>query len=253
MGRRMFSTDITESDAFVDMPGSTQALYFHLGMYVDHEGFVGNPKQIMRKMNASDDDMKLLEAKRFIISFPSGIIVIKHHLMHNQIRKDRFIPTVYTEERKLIFIKENGSYTDSPENGKPLLETTQKIKKQTKRIAKTPKIENSIQYLKSIPEDDMKEMSQKYSISEHFIKLRADDVFTYCGSKGRKYSNYKMALINFIKTRIREHPEEKIKPVSYSKPIETVELTEEQRAENSKKIKEMKESLSGKFSVKAQK
>lgn len=76
--RRMFARAIIDSDAFLDMPLSTQALYFHLSMNADDEGFVGNPKKIQKMIGARDDDYQILVSKRFILAFPSGIIVIKH-------------------------------------------------------------------------------------------------------------------------------------------------------------------------------
>ena len=110
--RRMFAKTIIDSDAFIDMPLSTQALYFHLSMRADDDGFINNPKKIMRMIGASDDDFKLLCLKKFIIPFDSGIVVIKHWKIHNYIQKDRYKPTVYSEEKKLITTKENGAYTD---------------------------------------------------------------------------------------------------------------------------------------------
>lgn len=109
--RRMFAKTIIDSDAFLDMPLSTQALYFHLSMRADDEGFINNPKKIQRMVGASDDDLKLLIAKSFIIIFESGIIVIKHWKIHNYIRGDRLHNTNYTEERALLNIKDNGAYT----------------------------------------------------------------------------------------------------------------------------------------------
>ena len=109
--RRLFSSDIVESDAFIDMPISCHALYFHLGMNADDDGFV-NPRKIMRMIGASDDDLKVLLGKRFLLSFQNGVVVIKHWLIHNTIRKDRYKPTRYTEEIKSLFIKENKAYTD---------------------------------------------------------------------------------------------------------------------------------------------
>lgn len=110
--RRMFAKTIIDSDAFLDMPLSTQALYFHLSMRADDDGFINNPKKIQRMIGASDDDLKVLVAKRFIIPFESGIVVIKHWKIHNYIQKDRYKPTVYAEEKKLIDVKGNGAYTD---------------------------------------------------------------------------------------------------------------------------------------------
>lgn len=110
--KRMFSKQITESDAFVDMPVSTQLLYFHLNMEADDDGFVSNPKRIMRTLNVADDDLKILLAKRFLLSFESGVVVIKHWLLHNAIRKDMYKETQYLDEKNTLKIKENGVYTE---------------------------------------------------------------------------------------------------------------------------------------------
>ena len=109
--RRMFAKKITESDAFLDMPSSTQMLYFHLSMNADDDGFVNNPKKIQRMCGASDDDFKLLVAKSFVILFESGVIVIKHWKMHNYIQSDRYKPTDYIEEKSMLGLKQNKAYT----------------------------------------------------------------------------------------------------------------------------------------------
>ena len=110
--RRMFTQKIIDSDAFLDMPLSTQALYFHLNMRADDDGFVNNPKRIQRTIGASEDDLKLLFAKRFVIGFESGVLVIKHWRMHNTLRKDRYNPTQYQDEYKVLRIKDNNAYTE---------------------------------------------------------------------------------------------------------------------------------------------
>lgn len=109
--RRMFAKTIIDSDAFIDMPLSTHALYFHLSMRADDDGFINNPRKIQRMIGASDDDLKLLVTKRFIIPFESGIVVIKHWKIHNYIRGDRKKDTVYPEEMALLTEKENGAYS----------------------------------------------------------------------------------------------------------------------------------------------
>lgn len=109
--RRMFAKTIIDSDSFLDMPLSTQALYFHLSMRGDDEGFVNNPKKIARMVGASDDELKVLIAKKFIIGFESGVIVIKHWKIHNYIRGDRIRETNYIDERNMLQTKENGAYT----------------------------------------------------------------------------------------------------------------------------------------------
>lgn len=109
--RRMFSKSIIDSDAFLDMPLSTQALYFHLSMRADDDGFVNSPKKIARLLGCGDDDAKLLLAKKFIISFDSGVIVIKHWRIHNYIQKDRYKQTNYHDEMGLLAIDKNNGYT----------------------------------------------------------------------------------------------------------------------------------------------
>jgi hypothetical protein len=117
--RRMFTLEIVDSDAFLDMPQSSQLLYYHLGMRADDDGFVGNPKKIIRMVGANDDDYKILVAKRFILTFESGVIVIKHWKMNNFIRPDRYKGTQYVQERQSLYIKENGSYSELDTTGIP--------------------------------------------------------------------------------------------------------------------------------------
>ena len=113
--RRMFAKSIIDSDAFLDMPLSAQCLYFHLAMRADDDGFINNPKKIQRMVGASEDDLKLLIAKRFIIVFDTGVVVIKHWRIHNYIQKDRYHETNYIEEKSRLSIKDNGAYTmDTP-------------------------------------------------------------------------------------------------------------------------------------------
>lgn len=108
--RRMFAKTIIDSDAFLDMPLTTQALYFHLSMRADDDGFVNNPKKIQRMVGASDDDAKLLIAKQFIIPFESGVVVIRHWKIHNYIRKDTYSETKCKAEKKCLELDENQAY-----------------------------------------------------------------------------------------------------------------------------------------------
>lgn len=110
--RRMFTQKIINSDAFLEMPCSAQALYFHLGMRADDDGVVNNPQTVARTCNASTDDLKLLLAKRFILPLDGGLIVIKHWRMHNLLRKDRYNPTQYQLQLSVLTLKGDGSYTE---------------------------------------------------------------------------------------------------------------------------------------------
>lgn len=108
--RRMFAKTIIDSDAFLDMPLSTQALYFHLSMRGDDDGFINNPKKIQRMLGCTDDDVKLLIAKQFVIPFDSGVVVIKHWRIHNYIRVDRYKETIYQQEKQQLVVKEDKGY-----------------------------------------------------------------------------------------------------------------------------------------------
>lgn len=116
--RRMFSPDIIDSDDFLNMPATSQLLYFHLGMRADDDGFV-SPQKVLRLIGASSDDLKVLISKRFLLTFESGIVVVKHWLIHNLIRQDRYKPTRYLDEKRHLSVKENGSYTEMTTTGQP--------------------------------------------------------------------------------------------------------------------------------------
>lgn len=116
--KRMFTMKIVDSDAFLDMPLSAQCLYFHLNMRADDDGFIGNPKRIMRTVGCHEDDLKLLIAKRFVLVFENGVIVIKHWRMHNCISQNRYHETQYTDEKKMLLLKDNKAYSTS--HGEPL-------------------------------------------------------------------------------------------------------------------------------------
>lgn len=107
----MFSMQIVDSDAFLDMPLSAQCLYFHLNMRADDDGFVSNPKRIAKLISAADDDLKILMAKNFVLTFDTGVMVIKHWRMHNTLSSGRYKETPYTEEKALLLLKENGAYS----------------------------------------------------------------------------------------------------------------------------------------------
>ena len=116
--RRMFAKTIIDSDAFLDMPTSARLLYYDLSMRADDDGFINSPKKIIRMTGASDDDLKVLIAKKFVIPFENGIVVIKHWKIHNYIAKDRYTETKYKEEKAMLKLDENNAYTLS--EGKPL-------------------------------------------------------------------------------------------------------------------------------------
>lgn len=110
--RRMFAKTIVTSDAFLDMPATARSLYMLLCVLADDDGFVNAPRSIMRMSGATEDDMKLLIAKRFVLTFQSGVVVIKHWKIHNLIQKDRYKETKYLDEKAMLSLDDNNAYTE---------------------------------------------------------------------------------------------------------------------------------------------
>ncbi len=109
--KRMFSKKITDTDTFLSMPLSTQALYFHMSMHADDDGFVDSVLSVQRMVGANDDDLKILIAKQFVFRFQSGVVLIRDWKIHNYIAKDRYHPTIHQEEFKQLSTNETGMYT----------------------------------------------------------------------------------------------------------------------------------------------
>lgn len=109
--RRMFAKTIVLSDAFLDMPLGARCLYMTMSMLADDDGFVNSPKSIIRQVGATEDDLRVLIAKKFILPFDNGVIVIKHWRINNYLRNDRYQPTVYTEQMEQLTLDENRAYT----------------------------------------------------------------------------------------------------------------------------------------------
>ena len=178
--RRMFAKTIIDSDMFLDMPLSTQALYFHLSMRADDDGFINNPKKIQRMVGASDDDLKVLVMKRFILPFDSGVVVIKHWRIHNYIRNDRYKETVYQEEKAQLLLKENGAYTEMTALGIPsgsqdvsTLDTQVRLGKDSVRL--------------ELGEDSAVEVIEDSATPptrKRFVPPTVDEVREYCFERG---------------------------------------------------------------------
>ena len=111
--RRMFAKKVIDSDAFLDLPLSAQALYFHLAMRADDDGFIDNAKKIVRFIRCSEDDLNLLILKRYIVPFESGVVVIRHWLVHNLIRADRYNETDYKDEKSRLIVNTDKTYSDT--------------------------------------------------------------------------------------------------------------------------------------------
>ena len=191
--RRMFAQTIIDSDAFLDMPSTSQLLYFHLSMRADDDGFINKPKGIMRIIGAKDDDLKVLVAKKFIIPFESGVVVIKHWKIHNYIQKDRYIETKYKDEKSHLEYDENNAYklldTDCIQIGHEM-ETQVRLGK--------------VSIGKDIKDKDYGEFSNVKLSKEEYKKLTDQSLLDYIerlsiylSSTGKKYKNHYATILNW--------------------------------------------------------
>lgn len=178
--KRMISTKICSSDEFCDMPHSAQALYLHLNLEADDDGFVNNPRKTQRSIEASADDLKLLIEKRYLICFENGVIAIKHWRMHNTIRKDRYTPTAYQKQFEMLEIKENGVYTEKKDLGNQVATKRQPDGNQTATQIRLDKI--SIDKYKYIVDYLNKKAGTNYKAStkktKTCIHARLEEGFT---------------------------------------------------------------------------
>lgn len=198
--RRMFAKTIIDSDLFLEMPLSTQALYFHLSMRADDDGFVNNPRKIQRMIGCADDDLKLLMAKRFLIAFESGVVVIKHWKIHNYIRNDRYKPTLCQAELKQLEEGENKEY----ELGIPMVDQMDtQVRLGKDRLGKVRIGENILpsadasekpvrhkygQYNNVLLSDeDMEKLKSEFTED---WEQRIERLSEYIASKGAKYKNH---------------------------------------------------------------
>lgn len=211
--RRMFSKTIIDSDAFLDMPLSTQALYFHLSMRGDDDGFINNPKKIQRMLGCTDDDVKLLIAKCFIIPFDSGVVVIKHWRIHNYIRADRYKETIYQQEKQQLVMKDDKEYKKLDAIGIPAdNQTVYQLETQV-RLGKDSIDKDNIY----IQDSTKKLIRHKYGEYKNVLlsdadmeKLKAEFPFDweerienlseYMASSGRTYKNFLATIRKWAKT-----------------------------------------------------
>ena len=208
--KRMFTKKITDSDAFLDMPMSTQCLYFHLNMNADDDGFVNNPKKIQRMIGASDDDVRILLSKSFILCFDNGVIVIKHWRMHNTLRKDRYKATTYQEEFNTLGLKENGTYTRQP-NGNQMATQYRLEENSLDKDSKEKNNKHKYGEYKNVllSDEDMEKLKTEFPTD---WEERIERLSSYMASKGTSYKNHLATIRNWARketpqTKGREYKE----------------------------------------------
>ena len=172
--RRMFAKTIIDSDAFLEMPTTSQLLYFHLAMRADDDGFVNKPKSLMRMVGCKDDDLKLLFVKKFLIPFESGVVVIKHWKIHNYIRKDTYTETKYKEEKAALELDENSAYRLAESSLLQLRDETVTSPSTQVRLGK-----DSIGKV-SVGKESIEDEASPDSRSKRFVPPTVDEVRAYC-------------------------------------------------------------------------
>ena len=182
--KRMFSKKIIDTDWFMDMPASTQNLYFHLSMRADDDGFVANPRRIIKLVGASDDDYKLLIAKKFVIVFESGICVITDWRINNYLRADRYTETTYKEEKKLLVLDDKGKYELGIPSGIPSVDPEYSLSNSNS---------NSIIYNKEID--------------------KAKSILEYLNQEAGTHFKPVESNLKFIKARLKDYTEEDLRAV----------------------------------------
>ena len=219
--RRMFAKTIVDSDAFLDMPHSTQLLYFHLSMRADDDGFINNPKKIQRMIGCGDDDLRLLIAKNFIIPFESGVVVIKHWRVHNYIQGDRYKATVYQEEKAMLQVKGNKAYTivkteciqngynldtqvrlgkDRLELGKDRLEEDMSDKPTKPTRHKYGEYKNVL-----LSDEDLEKLKSEFPDWEE----RIERLSCYIAQSGKSYKNHLATIRNWARKDKEKSPQKK--------------------------------------------
>lgn len=246
--RRMFAKSIVTSDAFLEMPPSSRCLYYTLAMFCDDDGFCNNPKSIMRQIGATIDDMNILIAKKFILAFENGVIVIKHWKIHNYIRSDRYKPTKYKEEKDSLSYDENGAYTRSlgmtgldtigiPNDipvvdkmdtqdrlgkdrlGKDNISVKEKPKKKPKK-KKYGEFQNV-----SLTDEELKKLKDKFPDYHD----RIERLSTYLASTGKKYESHYATILSWARKN-NDMPRKQIQLYKEEEVEDAVEMPEEIRA-----------------------
>ena len=222
--RRMFSLSVVDTDLFLEMPQSSQNLYFHLGMRADDDGFVSNTKKIMKMIGATDDDIKLLIAKQYIIPFDSGIIVIKHWRMNNYLRNDRYKETNYKEEKQQIIVDDNLVY-QMDTNGIHRLGKDSIGKNIEKEIYKEKDKKSYGEFNNVLLTDE-----EYHKLEESNLLTYIEKLSSYIASKGKKYKSHYATILTWNRTDKKDttgSKKEKIVPDWLGKDIKKGEFSEE--------------------------
>lgn len=227
--RRMFNLDIIDTDLFMEMPQGSRLLYYELCMRADDDGFVSSPKKIQEMVRCSNDDLKVLLAKKFILPFETGVVVIRHWKIHNYIQKDRYKETLYTEEKQQLIQQKNGTYelmdTTCIQNGYTGKYSIGKYNNKEKEINK----EKESEIIKFITEQSIKITPYEYTVIELYLSDFSIEEIKHALLLGKnKPVSYSLAILKnwFVeKNKIKNIKDNTKKlPEWFDKKIESEEV-----------------------------
>lgn len=206
--RRMFAKSVIDSDMFLDMPLSSQALYFHLAMRADDDGFINNVKRIMRMTGCGDDDMRILISKRFVIPFESGIAVVTHWKVHNYIAKDRYKPSTFPE-KGLVMLRDGNIYELCSNNEQKCIQTVDTLDTECTQVVDVGKDRLGKDRLGKVSKDNICSSGRQISESyfEEIWKLyprkegrkRALESYKRSVKHGAEPETIKKGVLNYLK------------------------------------------------------
>ena len=225
--RRMFSKAIVDSDTFLDMPTSTRLLYFDLSMRADDDGFVNSPKKIIRMTGASDDDLRILIAKNFIIPFDSGVIVITHWKINNYIQKDRYKKTIYQNEKALLSENENKEYVLDTAciQGVHSMDTQVSIGKSKDSIGESKGAATEVATIfplkltfgefenVQLTTQELEKLNKRWKPEQ--VASSIEDLSIYLKNTNKKYKSHYATLLNWLK---KDYPENQQSDKQPTKP-----------------------------------
>lgn len=235
--KRMFDRAIIDTDRFMDLPVSAKALYFLLGMEADDEGFV-SPKKVLRVHGGTDDDVKVLIAKGFLIPFESGVVVITDWNKNNWLDSRRVRTTEYKKEREMLSLTDDNTYTlsDGLADVKPVQSRREERSIEEKRD-KHGDLKNVL-----LSAEEYEKLNSRYGRSA--IATLIGELSTYMASSGTRYKSHYATLLNWAKRK------GVVEVVATPKPVEEVVFTSEQIAANQRRIADVREALQAKMKMK---
>lgn len=189
----MFSLKVIDTDLFLEMPQSTRLLYYELCMRADDDGFVASPKKIMKVTGCSEDDFRILMAKKYVIPFESGVCVIIHWRVHNILRTDRYTETEYKQEKSML-VQQDNKYVIP--NGNQMEPQYRLDKIKVDKVSKDNKpAKTKYDEFVSMTEDEHNKLIEQFG--EQSTKDRIENLNLYKGSTGKKYASDYLTILSW--------------------------------------------------------